>query len=122
MTSEQFIKFREMIEREFSHAVTNHPKFCDLLVNKMSNWDRLEHMQKVVNSEPPYYGENILLEEVAEAFAAYSKGDLEHALQEFAQCGAVVMRCMEFITNQLDQKLSQSVTPEILDKKMASET
>ena len=122
MTSEQFIKFREMIEREFSHAVTKHPKFCDLLVNKMSNWDRLEHMQKVVNSEPPYYGENILLEEVAEAFAAYSKGDLEHALQEFAQCGAVVMRCMEFITNQLDQKLSQSVTPEILDKKMASET
>ena len=65
MTSEQFIKFREMIEREFSHDVTNHPKFCDLLVNNLSNWNRLEHMQKVVNSEPPYYGENILLEEVA---------------------------------------------------------
>ena len=104
MTSEQFIKFREMIEREFSHDVTNHPKFCDLLVNNLSNWNRLEHMQKVVNSEPPYYGENILLEEVAEAFNAYSQGDMEHALQEFAQCGAVVIRCMFYVIEKIDKK------------------
>lgn len=104
MTSEQFIKFREMIEREYSNAVKKHPKFCDLLVNKMSNWDRLEHMQKVVNSEPPYYGENILLEEVAEAFNAYSHGDMEHALQEFAQCGAVVIRCMFYVMEKIDEK------------------
>ena len=103
MTSEQFIKFREMIEREFSHAVTKHPKFCDLLVNNLSNWNRLEHMQKVVNSEPPYYGENILLEEVAEAFNAYSQGDMEHALQEFAQCGAVVIRCMFYVMEKMDK-------------------
>jgi len=104
MTSEQFIKFREMIEREFSHAVTKHPKFCDLLVNNLSNWDRLEHMQKVVNSEPPFYGENILLEEVAEAFNAYSQGNLEESLHEFAQCGAVVMRCMFFVMEKIDEK------------------
>ena len=104
MTSEQFIKFREMIEREFSHAVTNHPKFCDLLVNNLSNWNRLEHMQKVVNSEPPYYGENFLLEEVAEAFNAYSQGDMEQALQEFAQCGAVVIRCMFYVMEKIDKK------------------
>lgn len=100
MTSEQFIKCREMIEREFSHAVTKHPKFCDLLVNNLSNWNRLEHMQKVVNSEPPFYGENILLEEVAEAFAAYQHGDKEQALQEFAQCGAVILRIMEFVEGE----------------------
>lgn len=104
MTSEQFIKFREMIEREFSHAVTKHPNFCDLLVNNLSNWNRLEHMQKVVNSEPPFYGENILLEEVAEAFNAYSQGDMGHALQEFAQCGAVVMRCMFYVLEKIDEK------------------
>ena len=103
MTSEQFIKFREMIEREFSHAVTKHPKFCDLLVNNLSNWNRLEHMQKVVNSEPPYYGENILLEEVAEAFNAYSQGNLEESLHEFAQCGAVVMRCMFYVIEKMDK-------------------
>ena len=104
MTSEQFIKFREMIEREFSHAVTNHPKFCDLLVNNLSNWNRLEHMQKVVNSEPPFYGENILLEEVAEAFNAYSQGNLEHSMQEFAQCGAVVIRCMFYVIEKIEEK------------------
>ena len=103
MTSEQFIKFREMIEREFSHAVTKHPKFCDLLVNNLSNWNRLEHMQKVVNSEPPYYGENILLEEVAEAFNAFSQGNLEESLHEFAQCGAVVMRCMFYVMEKMDK-------------------
>lgn len=104
MTSEQFIKFREMVEREFSHAVTNHPKFCDLLVNNLSNWNRLEHMQKVVNSEPPFYGENILLEEVAEAFNAYSQGNLEHSMQEFAQCGAVVIRCMFYVIEKIEEK------------------
>ena len=104
MTSEQFIKFREMIEREFSHDVTNHPKFCDLLVNNLSNWNRLEHMQKVVNSEPPFYGENILLEEVAQAFNSYSQGDMEHALQGFAQCGAVVIRCMFYVMEKIDKK------------------
>lgn len=104
MTSEQFIKFREIIEREYSNAVMKHPKFCDLLVNNLSNWNRLEHMQKVVNSEPPYYGENILLEEVAEAFNAYSQGDMDHALQEFAQCGAVVIRCMFYVMEKIDEK------------------
>ena len=29
MASEQFIKIRNLIEKEFSHAVTKHPKFCD---------------------------------------------------------------------------------------------
>jgi hypothetical protein len=115
MTSEQFIKFREMIEREFSHAVTKHPKFCDLLVNNLSNWDRLEHMQKDVNSEPPFYGENILLEEVAEAFNAYSRGELEHSLQEFAQCGAVVMRCMFFVMEKKLEKENHSKNGETKD-------
>lgn len=115
MTSEQFNKFREMIEREFSHAVTKHPKFCDLLVNKMSNWDRLEHMQKVVNSEPPFYGENILLEEVAEAFNAYSRGELEHSLQEFAQVGAVVMRCMFFVMEKKLEKENHAKNGETKD-------
>lgn len=104
MNSKQFIEIRNLIENEFSHAVTKHPKFCDLLVNNLSNWDRLEHMQKVVNSEPPFYGENILLEEVAEAFNAYSQGNLEESLHEFAQCGAVVMRCMFFVMEKIDEK------------------
>ena len=89
---------------EHKAACRKHPKFCDMLVDKQTDWNRLESIMKSRNDEyaPPYYGENILLEEVAEAFSAYSKGDLEHALQEFAQCGAVVMRCMFYVMEKID--------------------
>ena len=40
------------------------------------------------------------MEEVAEAFAAYQQGDKEHALQELAQCGAVILRIMETIEKE----------------------
>lgn len=84
---------------EHKTACRKHPKFCDMLVDKQTDWNRLESIMKSRNDEyaPPYYGENILLEEVAEAFAAYQAGDKEHALQEFAQCGAVILRIMEKI-------------------------
>ena len=105
MSSEQFIKIRNLIEKEFSNAVTKHQKFCDLLADEQTDWNRLESIMKSRNDEyaPPYIGENILLEEVAEAFNAYSQGDLEHALQEFAQCGAVVMRCMFYVMEKIDE-------------------
>jgi hypothetical protein len=105
MDSKQFIEIRRLIENEFSHAVTKHPKFCDLFINKQTDWARLERIIKRENDEntPPYYAENILLEEVAEAFNAYSSGELEHSLQEFAQCGAVVMRCMFYVMEMIDK-------------------
>jgi hypothetical protein len=105
MNSKQFIEIRNLIENEFSHAVTKHPKFCDLFINKQTDWARIERIIKRENDEntPPYYAENILLEEVAEAFNAYSRGELEHSLQEFAQCGAVVMRCMFYVMEMIDK-------------------
>lgn len=89
----------EAIANEYWAAKEKHPKFCDMLVDKQTDWNRLESMMKSRNDEyaPPYYGENILLEEVAEAFNAYSQGKLEQSLQEFAQCGAVILRIMEMI-------------------------
>lgn len=81
---------------EHKAACRKHPEFCDMLVDKQTDWNRLESIMKSRNDEyaPPYYGENILLEEVAEAFNAYSQGKLEQSLQEFAQCGAVILRIM----------------------------
>ena len=88
-----------MIHKELEKAIEKHPKFCDMLVDKQTDWNRLESIMKIRNDEyaPPYYGENILLEEVAEAFNAYSQGKLEQSLQEFAKCGAVILRIMEKI-------------------------
>jgi hypothetical protein len=31
---------------------------------------------------------------------AYQQGDKEHALQELAQCGAVIFRMMEFVESE----------------------
>lgn len=105
MTSEQFIKIRNLIEKEFSHAVTKNPKFCDKFIDESRiTWAQGEMSIKAKNSQPPEYADCVLMEEVAEAFAAYSKGDLEHALQEFAQCGAVVIRCMFYVMEKIDKK------------------
>lgn len=103
MTSGQFIKIRNLIEKEFSHAVTKHPKFCDHFIDEIARtWAEAEMRIKARNSQPPEYADCVLMEEVAEAFAAYSNGDFEHSLNEFAQCGAVVMRCMFYVMEKID--------------------
>lgn len=103
MASEQFIKIRNLIEKEFSHAVTKHPKFCDHFIDESARtWEEAEMRIKARNSHPPECADCVLMEEVAEAFSAYSKGNFEHSLEEFAQCGAVVMRCMFYVMKKID--------------------
>ena len=105
MTSEQFIEIRRLIENEFSHAVTQHPKFCDPFIDESARtWAEAEMSIKARNSRPPEYADCVLMEEVAEAFSSYSKGDLDNALHEFAQVGAVAIRCMFFV---MDEKLKR---------------
>lgn len=91
---------------EHKAACRKHPKFCDLVVNPKTDWSWLEISQKHANdvSAPPYYGENILLEEFAEAMNAYQQGRLEDSLQELAQCGAVILRIMETIEKEIVDK------------------
>ena len=98
MDSKQFIEIRHLIENEFSHAVTKHPKFCDHFIDESARtWAEAEMSIKARNSRPPEYADCVLMEEVAEAFSSYSKGELDNALHEFAQVGAVAIRCMSFI-------------------------
>lgn len=90
------------IKEELRKAEGKHHKFCDLVANPKTDWGRLETTLKEENevNTPPYYGENILLEEIAEAFNAYQQGDKKQALQELAQCGAVILRIMEAIETE----------------------
>lgn len=106
MNSKQYIEIRRLIENEFSRAVTKHPKFADLFTNQQTDWARLERTMKRENDEnaPPYYAENILLEEVAEAMNAYQQRRLDDCLTELAQVGAVAMRCMSFV---MEEKLKR---------------
>lgn len=102
----EFIEvFAARIYKELKAAENKHPKFCDHFIDESARtWAEAETKIKARNSRPPEYADCVLMEEMAEAFSAYSQGNLEHALQEFAQCGAVVMRCMFYVMEKIDKK------------------
>jgi NTP pyrophosphatase (non-canonical NTP hydrolase) len=97
-------KFFGEIEKELRNAVTKHPKFCNAVLDPDSrvSWAESEYRIKARNAMTKDYSDNILMEEVAEAFNAYQHGDKKNALKEFAQVGAVVLRCMEFISKEME--------------------
>lgn len=88
---------------EHKAACRKHPKFCSAVIDPSSrvSWAESEARIKLRNQRGPEYADNILMEEVVEAFAAYEQGDKEHALQELAQCGAVILRIMETIEKEI---------------------
>ena len=89
----------EAIAHEYWAAKEKHPKFCDAIIDPTSSksWAEAEYRIKLRNQRGPECADNVLAEEMAEAFNAYSKGELDNALHEFAQVGAVAIRCMSFI-------------------------
>ena len=95
----------EAIAHEYWSAKEKHPKFCDAIIDPTSSksWAEAEYRIKLRNERGPWTSDNILAEEMAEAFAAYEQGDKEHALQELAQCGAVILRIMETITKEIEK-------------------
>lgn len=96
-------KFIGMVLDELQKAEGKHPKFCDHFIDESARkWEEAEMRIKARNIQPPEYADCVLMEEVAESFAAYSNGDFEHSLEEFAQCGAVVMRCMFYVMKKID--------------------
>jgi hypothetical protein len=88
-----------MIHKELENAIEKHPDFVSSIIDPSSrvSWAESEARIKLRNSRGPQCADNILMEEVAEAFSAYSKGELDNALHEFAQVGAVAIRCMSFV-------------------------
>lgn len=94
----------EAIANEYWAAKEKHQEFCSAIIDPASSksWLETERQIKLHNECGPEYADNLLMEEMAEAFAAYQAGDKEHALQEFAQCGAVILRIMEKIVEKID--------------------
>ena len=72
MKTENRYTFLHMIYDELEKAEKKHPKFCD-------------HMTTYT---------------LFESLVAYKEGDKEHCLQELAQCGAVILRMMDFVKEQ----------------------
>lgn len=103
--AEKLKGFLFLIIDEHKAACRKHPKFCDAIIDPTSSksWAEAEYRIKLRNERGPWTADNILAEEIAEAFAAYEQGDKEHALQELAQCGAVILRIMETIEKEIEK-------------------
>lgn len=86
---------------EHKAACRKHPKFCDKLIPPSFDFDEEEKRWKKWNDEmTTHYACDLFEEEFYEALNAYQKGDKEHALQELAQCGAVILRMMEVVDDE----------------------
>lgn len=91
------------MKTELKEAEGKHPKFCDELCDSEEAWDKVAEYYKQFNDTCDTSEANLLLyEEVLEALEAYSKKDYKQALKELAQCGAVILRMMEFVKKQAD--------------------
>lgn len=89
---------------EHKAACRKHPDFVSAIIDPTSSksWAESEYRIKLRNQRGTEYADNVLMEEMAEAFAAYQHGDKEHALQELAQCGSVILRIMEKIEKEME--------------------
>ena len=86
---------------EHKAACRKHPKFCDEVIPPGFDFSEDEKRWKKRNDEATtYYACDIFNEEFYEALNAYQQGDKAHALQELAQCGAVILRIMETIEKE----------------------
>lgn len=105
MNTENRYTFLKAIYDELEKAEKKHPKFCDHFTTyTLEGCKAAEQICKANNSLAPYFAEDLLREEVFEALTAYKEGDKEHCLQELAQCGAVILRMMEFVKNEMEAK------------------
>lgn len=100
---ERLKNFIFSIIEEHKTACRKHPVFCDMITSMDKNAaEKYEDACKMANEKGPYKADLILDEEIAEAKLAYLKGEKKHALQELAQCGAVILRIMEKIDNEME--------------------
>lgn len=95
-------KFMGMALDELQKAEEKHTIFCDDITCKdIGVIRKVIFNLRIENNEAPFYADRIFLEEFSEALEAYLEGDKEHALQEFAQCQAVILRIMEKIEMEM---------------------
>lgn len=99
-------QFRHLVEvnKEYKNAKTKHPFFANKITHfPADEWAFKETIYKERNDQKEkdgisdWFADEILAEEVAEAFHAAAKGETEHAKQEFYQIAAVCLRCIDLL-------------------------
>lgn len=91
-----------MIIREHSNACKKHPQPFDMLCDN-GGWDMVaKHYKQANDSSKTINGHMVLMEEVSEALEAYEQGRMEDCIEELAQCGAVILRMMQFVRDEIN--------------------
>ena len=99
----------EMVGAELANAKQKHPHFIDSFAPK-AGAGRAEYDLKGLRDGLQWAVDNGCVEfrdvfdcEMLEALVAFKQGDLAHARQELAQCAAVCIRGMEFLTAEIEK-------------------
>ena len=94
----------QCIVGEYWEALRKHPKFCDKLCD-LGGWEEVEdHYKKANNNSNEQVANMVLYEEIAEAMNAYQHGNKKHCIKELAQCGAVILRMMDFVRDEMTKE------------------
>ena len=105
MKCDKLNKFIAQMKIELAEAESKHPHFADGLSERSAGNVKFNlKAMRDINGKPPYMADSILSEEFFEASEAYQKEELVHAQQELAQCGAVILRTMEMLENEIEEK------------------
>lgn len=102
-------KHIEKIKRELENATKKHPLFCHAYSN--SEKEDISHALASIRlynefcaNQGKQLASTILQEEVFEAEEAFLKGDFDSCLHELSQCGAVILRMMDFVAKEKSLK------------------
>lgn len=103
MTEQHENKFITKILDELRKAESKHPKFCDEMLPPGFDFAEEEKRWKKWNDEATtHYACDLFNEEFYEALNAYQMNALVSCMEELAQCGAVILRTMEFVQKEMD--------------------
>lgn len=100
------IEFMSMIDQELDNAKAKHPDFCDRITTLSTNESsvllaRIRAYNEMNNDDTATM---VLEEEIYEFIEAYLEKDYDHAIQELAQCGAVILRMIKFVKKEKEAK------------------
>ncbi len=100
------MNYLKQIENALEHAKAKHPFFAhEPLPTLPSEYTRKRLAQdrkwlsRAIEAKN-VTGLDVLNCEVSEALDTYARGNLEHCLEELAQCAAVIVRVMEGVENE----------------------
>jgi len=107
----------KQIFSHYRHAVEKHPWFCDEICHEVRGWELQAKQLKSYlvycterheKGEKPYCkAKDVLDAEMAEIFAAYSRGDLAQARYEIFDAIAVLLRMDDMIAEKQDKRTEE---------------